>query len=142
MDKKAEKKDYEISFVVKDQGGENSVSDILSQLEASVIYKSPVSEVYLSYPIKKNKHGYFGYFHFSAFPEAADKLGAALNLSQSVLRFLIVTPPVGVVEKFHGQRPENRVSSRSKSAEVVSAPPKSGMLTNEALEEKLEEILK
>lgn len=142
MDKKAEKKDYELSFVVKNQGDENSVSDLLSQLEASVIYKSPVSEVYLSYPIKNNKHGYFGYLHFSASPEAVDKMGAAFNLNHLVLRFLIVTPPVGVAEKFHGQRPESRVSSRAKSTEVVSAAPKSGMLTNEALEEKLEEILK
>lgn len=142
MDKKAEKKDYEVSFVIKNQGDENSVADLLSQLEASVIYKSPVAEVYLSYPIKDNKHGYFGYFHFSAFPEAVDKMSAAFNLNHSILRFLIVAPPVGIAEKFHGQRPESRVSSRVKSAEVVSSAPKSGMLTNEALEEKLEEILK
>lgn len=142
MDKKSEKKDYEISFVIKNQSEGNSISELLSQLEASVIYRSPVSEIYLAYPVKKSKQGYFGYMHFSAFPEAVSKLGAALNLNSLVLRFLIISPPVGIAEKFSGQKPEGKISSRVKSTEAASAVPKSGMLTNEALEEKLEEILK
>lgn len=139
-----EKKEYEISFVVKNQGDEAVVSDFLSQFDAMVTYKSPVNEAYLSYPIKYHKHGYFGFFRFSVFPEAIEKITGVLNLDQSVLRFLIVTPPIGIAtEKSFVLR--RGVSRAKQESEVVPAIPpiaKSGMLSNEALEEKLEEILK
>lgn len=120
------KKEYEIGFVLKSLEAEKEVAAALSQQEAEVTYKSPVTETRLAYPIQKHQVAQFGFYHFNASPEAIVKLNKALGLNQNVLRFLIITPPAKANQQT--QRPEKKAP-----APIVS---------NEALSEKLEEILK
>lgn len=140
-----DKKDYEISFLVKNPDGVRSIELALKQIEGEVIYQSPVAETRLAYPIKKERLGYFGFWHFRALPENAEKLQNILKLEPSVLRILIVTPPIKKMERM--RRPvavsgESRPAVESKPVEESLASRPSGALTNEALEAKLEEILK
>lgn len=137
----ADKREYELSFLLKVKDAEAALETLLKQYEAEVFFKGPLVETRLAYPIKKQSQAYFGYAHFRALPDTAEKLMQSLKLNASVLRALLVTPPVARAEK-SVRAPEERQIKVKTTAEVVSAAPKSGTLTNEALEEKLEEILK
>ena len=134
-----EKKEYELSFLVNAAEGEAAVSSVLKEYKAEVFYKSPLNEVRFEYPIKKYKQGYFGFVHFQGEPESIAKILQSLKLQPNILRVLVVTPPVGKVERGgKASRP------RALKPEVTAAPVPSsgGVLSNEALEQKLEEILK
>lgn len=139
MNSSEEKKTYEISFLVSKTDGETALASILKQYNAGILYKSPLTETRLAYPIKKYKQGYFGFLNFSTEPENANKIMQSLKLNPDFLRALIITPPLG------GRTAKNERTSRSKEIkpEPATAPanPK-GTLSNEALEQKLEEILK
>jgi ribosomal protein S6 len=136
----ADKREYELSFLLKTKDAETALEALLAQYEAEVFFKGPVVETRLAYPIKKQSQALFGYLHFRALPDSVDTLLQSLKLNSSVLRVLLVTPPIS-----RGERavriPEER-KEKVIAAETVPVAPKTGMLTNEALEEKLEEILK
>lgn len=140
MEKEIDKKEYELAFMMKDRNTESAVETLVKQHEGSVTFKSPLSETHLAYPIKKLHQAYFGYMHFVAMPGQVEKIVHDANLSQAILRVLVTTPPVG-------KGPASAKSARSeKNSKKVSEAPApavvGGILTNEALEEKLEEILK
>jgi len=144
-----QKKDYEISFMVMKKGDESAVEDVLVQHGADITTRGVVVETRLAYPIKKNKIGFFGFFHFKAMPDMAEKLAAALKLSPDVLRSLLITPPVVKTESRRLLRRETRDGSREggETRQVSSEPRPArqaprGVLTNKDLEDKLEEILK
>lgn len=141
MEKEIDKKEYELAFLMKDRNTESAVETLIKQHGGDVVFKSPVSETHLAYPIKKLNQGYFGYMYFMALPSQVEKIMHDANLSQAILRVLVVTPPIG---KGPASLRNNR-SERTgkKAAEPVAAPAVvGGILTNEALEEKLSEILK
>jgi ribosomal protein S6 len=141
MDKtNAEKREYELSFLLKAKDAEAALESLLRQYETEVFFRGPVVEARLAYPIKKQLQAYFGYVHFRALPDTVEKLMQSLKLNASVLRTLLVTPPITRAEK-PARAPEEK-QVKLKPAEAVLSVPKSGALTNEALEEKLEEILK
>jgi ribosomal protein S6 len=137
MDELKEKRNYELSFLVKERGDESNIETLLNQYGAEMLNKSPIKEVKLSYPIKKFKAAHFGYFQFKILPEAIEKISHSLKLNSAVLRMLIISPPI---EK------EMQKIKKTEAFKKPEIPQTSysgkGMLTNEALEEKLEEILK
>ncbi len=138
-------KEYEISFVVANQEAGDDIKTILNQYGGEVFYSSPVAEIRLAYPIKKTSHAYFGFLHFRSSPEVVEKVTQSLKLKPAVLRTLLVTPPIS-----KGGKPQRSPRKEMKDQKIGAgadlatvAPSKSGgVLTNEALEEKLEEILK
>ena len=121
------KKEYEIGFILKNSEAEKELAGVLTQQEAEVTYKSPVTEVRLAYPIKKHQTAQFGFYYFKANPEVISKLNQVLGLNQNVLRFIIVTPPV-----------KTQQQTAYRQEKKAPAP----IVSNEALSEKLEEILK
>ncbi len=135
-----DKKEYEISFVVKQKDGESAVDMLLKQYGAEVVFRSPVTETRLAYPIKKFHQAYFGYMHFIGAADAVEKIVHDANLNPAILRILVVTPPVG--KGAQSARKERTDRPAKKSVETAAPAVVGGMLTNEALEEKLEEILK
>lgn len=142
------KKEYELSFLIKDQQGEAVLDGLLKQFGAEVSHKSQLVEMKLAYPVKKHKQANFGFIHFSLAPESVKNFSQALNLSPSVLRMLIISPPVGKLEKVRNQTSDyqselrgNRVRIK-KSEDNEAMPAKGGALSNKALEKTLEEILK
>ncbi|MDP1719277.1 MAG: 30S ribosomal protein S6 [bacterium] len=125
------KKEYEISYLLADPALEAEVLAIFKQNGASINYQRPVSSIALAYEIEKHTSAYFGFCHLSLDTQSVKPIDATLRLKKGVLRFLIITPPVKMPvpgEAFAG-KPEKK----------VSAP---AAISNEALSEKLEEILK
>ncbi|MBI4991824.1 MAG: 30S ribosomal protein S6 [Candidatus Harrisonbacteria bacterium] len=144
MELKHDKKEYELSFLLKSRDSLNTLETAFVQSEAEVLYTGSVVETRLAYPIKKYNQALFGYFHFRALPENAEKLAKILNLNSALLRFLIVTPPITKnVGRQRGLAESSKLRPRPADATAaVDSSKSSGALTNEALEEKLEEILK
>lgn len=123
---------YEIAFLVKNPEEEKTVIDLINQYKGKVIQKSPLKELKLAYPIKKHITAYFGCVQFELLPADIEKVSQSLKLNSQILRYLAITPPI--------MKQEKRIMGVKEHIKppAVSQP----VLTNEALEEKLEEILK
>lgn len=127
-----ELKDYEISFLL---GQEKDVEDVLGLLKregAEIIFEGTLKKIPLAYKIKKQSEAYFGHLHFRMSKDKIKSLENDLLTASGVLRSLIVTPP------FVRSKPEPKARTR-----IVPAPraPVGVPLSNEALEQKIEEIL-
>ncbi len=129
MDEKT-KKSYEISYLLNPNEGSDLMSNLLKDIGLEIISDGGVTEMRLAYPVKKETRANFGYLHFGAESEAVNKLRDSLQLNANVLRFLIVTPPF-VKTMFRREEGNYRVKP------VLEARPE---ISNDALEEKLEEI--
>ena len=146
-----DKKEYEISYMLKSQNATAVLDSVLSEYGAEVSYRGPVREFRLAYPLKKERMAYFGFAHFLAVPAEVAKIKESLKLKSEVLRVLVVTPPVKKSERARrpGMREEvvKKTIVRNEDAAFSPVAPlapvgSGGALTNEALEAKLEEILK
>ena len=126
-----QKKEYEISFLGVEESGVATVEGVLAAHGGEIYHKQPASQMRLSYPISKYPSAYFGFFHFRALPEMIVKIKHDLGLKKDILRFLIITPPMPLKQ-------ERKPRTMERPLEAPSAP----LLSNEALEQKLEEILK
>lgn len=127
-----ESKNYEISFLLLKEEAQAEVEKVLVGAGAETIYKNPLAQMHLAYPIKKQTSAYFGFMHFKAMPDRIAQIKSELSLKPDVLRFLIVTPPFAL------KQPEKKRLAPQPILEVPAAP----ILSNEELEQKLEEILK
>jgi len=142
MDK--EKREYELSFLLKNKEAAGDVETLLAQYGAEVFNRGPFLDTRLAYSIKKHNQAVFGFLHFKALPDSAEKITQSLKLNPLVLRTLLVTPPISKSERAprFSNVTEGKPGRVKVSESVPVVVPKSGALTNEALEEKLEEILK
>ncbi len=128
------KKAYEVGFLLKDPISEKTVLDLLAQYKAVITNRSSVNPIKLAYPIKKHASAYFGYINFEADPSDVKSFSDSLRLNNEILRFLVIT--TSGVKKSSEEKTETKKSVKT---EVSSSK---SMLSNKALEEKLEEILK
>ena len=144
MDKEFKK--YEIGFVSRDEKGSDEINKSLISHKCEITENGSLERIKLAYPIKKEIIGYFGYYHFLADPLIIEKIKGELNLNSNVLRFIIITPPAEKqpVSAFKPEIRRKTIISKDINPKIEarrpSAPP--SILTNEALEKKLEEILK
>lgn len=139
MDKK-DAKNYEIGFLVKDESDAAGIIKTIGGYKATVTNEGAIKRIQLAYPIKKATSACFGYVFFSSLPENITKLKDSLKINQNILRFLIVTPPI-VATSFPTSKPIRKISP-IKSTLPVKKFESAQTLSNEALEKKLEEILK
>jgi ribosomal protein S6 len=144
-----DKKEYEISFILSGEEGSAEIERELSAIGAEITFKSPAASTRLAYPLKKHETGYFGYIHFMALPDRVKALKDALAHKPGVLRFLVITPAVKQVVREMGARSAAPRKEKDKAEGAPTtgsagrlAPPAEKLMTNEALEKKLEEILK
>ena len=133
-------KDYEISFLAKDEADVKKGLDLLRRSGATIFLEGPVEVTRLAYPIGRETSAYFGYAHFSLPKGDLPALSHDLRSGALFIRFLIISPPFVKAAPRPFARPRTReamsaVPSTERSA--VSLP-----LSNEALEKKIEEILK
>src|SRR3989344_3314276 len=106
-DLELDQKGYEVSFLVLEEGGAAEVEKLLAANNAEITLKGPCALTKLAYKMKKHESVYFGFFHFKALPEFAPRLREALRIMPSILRFLIVTPPIKAqVREPREMRPE------------------------------------
>lgn len=132
-----EKRKYEIAIVLKTENS-SVISQSLTNRGFSVLTENPLEKVQLAYPIKKENYAFFSFAHFEGDPAAIKDLKNDLKLNPEVLRYLIITPPFI-------KKPAWRKSAPTRlQEETMSVPPSAEepILTNEALEKKIEEILK
>jgi ribosomal protein S6 len=93
----------------------------------------------LAYPIQKENYAFFGFTHFEGDPAAIGDLKNDLKLNPQVLRYLIITPPFVKKSAWKKSGPSK---SQLEETRPVPPPAEEPILTNEALEKKIEEILK
>ncbi len=134
---KTEIKEYEVSSVATEEAALQDVRVALLQSGASISEEGKITAIRFAYPIKKQTSGFFGYVKFSAHPEVIEAIDKALRALPLILRFLIVTPPPA--RAIEGDR---RTSSRTTVTPQKPTNLEAPELTNEALEQKIEEILK
>lgn len=142
MNKEMATKEYELAFLAA-KPETAAVEGLLRQYGAEISYHSNLSEVRLAYPIKKNRQAYFGFFQFKASPDTLDKIAQSLKVMPLVLRTLLIASPIKKMEKPR-QPSESKFSYNKLESDLVEGVARSpaGTLSNKALEEKLEEILK
>jgi ribosomal protein S6 len=136
-------KEYELSYVLKDEADFKSIQDLLIAHGGEVFSETTLRNIVLSYPIKKQTQAFFGFLHFRIDPEKIKTLDHDLKFNTPVLRFLIVTPPF-IKGKFVSAPRLNKSKSSSsapKSETPVVNKPDVMPLSNEDLEKKIEEIL-
>lgn len=122
------KKEYEIAYLLTAPEAEQEVVGLLKQNGAEISHQKAPASIPLAYQIKRHATAYFGFCYFTALSSAIKPISDALKLQKGVLRSLIITPPVKVSAPMPiTGRPEKKVTPS---------------ISNEALEEKLEEILK
>jgi len=131
-----EKKDYEISFLLNSPEAESEVIEVLNANQIVELNKGHVSEIKLSYPIKKRNSAFFGFYQFKGVPEVVRQISEALKLKSNILRFLLIKRSSKIVPT------RTAAPLRPKPSEPEPAKPKPEVLSNELLEKKLEEILK
>ena len=139
MVEESNKRIYEAAFLVKGTEGEAVCEKLLGESGATIILKKAFTAVRLAYPIKRQESAFLGVFQFEASPDSVAPLREKASLRADILRFLIVTPPLGASkpestprETPEGGKPREEAIPRTGGGEALS---------NEALEETLEKIL-
>jgi ribosomal protein S6 len=145
-------KNYELAILVKSEDQLPEIAAFLGQHEATVAGEPRVRKIALAYPVKKETEAIFASYLFSAVPSQAKKLEKDLSVRQDVLRsMIIIAIPVEDTRTTSSEgssfaprrpRPTGRppeVAPVPVAPRPVSAP---AHLSNEALEKRIEEILK
>lgn len=145
METEKDIKKYEIGFLGMAEGARDEIIKLLESYKTEIVDNGKMSMIKLSYPIKKEKSAFFGYLHFTAYPNIIKKFEDSLKLNHQILRFIIIASPISGRPSIESRAPRFRMSSSEIPAikKVEFKKPKvQTVLSNEALEKKLEEILK
>ncbi|MBI3638266.1 30S ribosomal protein S6 [Candidatus Wolfebacteria bacterium] len=154
-------KKYEISFLATKESDRGEVVDTLSKYSASIIDENQPSRTKLAYQIKKEAFGFLGGIFFSVDPLRIEEIKSDLRMKSSILRFLIVSS-LGLKSPRSTERTRTFIRKAEKRKEQIILSTEAGQvdvvvsqdavkkpqpkftdeLTNEALEKKLEELLK
>ncbi|MFC1755490.1 30S ribosomal protein S6 [Thermoproteota archaeon] len=89
---------YDILLIIKPNMGEEDYTKIIDNMKSWIegnggeitLLKTPGTQE-LGYPIEKYTHGYYVNCQFKADNKALDKLKAKLQVTEDILRYLIVT---------------------------------------------------
>lgn len=135
---------YEITYLLKSEDVA-PVLNLVKKISESEEESRPLQKVQLEYLIKKESQAFIGSIRFVAEREGLAKLNKELALDAEILRFIITKRKA--VKTRNIETDDNRKENRRRvGPEVVSRRRKddetSSVLTNEALEKKIEEILK
>lgn len=145
MENTSEPKTYEITFFIGDENV-SSVVALLKKHGAQIMEEKPLQKTVPAYAIKKQTQCFIGVIRFSAMPSTVENMRNDLNLEHTVYRFMIHTVPQKKASVVIQSEATFSLSSqeRPKSATVEKKGPRrffEKILTNEALEKKIEEML-
>ncbi|MGB9608962.1 MAG: 30S ribosomal protein S6 [Minisyncoccia bacterium] len=135
MDKEVKK--YEVSFLVDDPLIEGEVLNLLNKIGATILFQKNAEKINLAYKIKGRTSAFFGYIYFETFPEKVVEFDKLLHQNKNLLRFMIVSDPFIRENKNNQDKKSETYNQKSK----IKYGQNETVLTNEALEKKLEEIL-
>ncbi len=93
-------RDYELTIIVAPDGGEETyevtitkVNDYVTGSGGEVVAVDRWGKRRLAYQIKQYLEGSYAVFTFKMAPGAADELERSLEISEDVIRHLLVLPP-------------------------------------------------
>ncbi len=132
---------YELTALMK---GEDPavLKNVLQKSGVSLVEEKPVLKMQLSYPIAKEHFAFQSVLCFTGPEEALLSIRNDLNLNQEVLRHVVrVVYPGRKEETRGGFERGNRERMKFGAGHEVREGRKPEILTNEALEKKIEEIL-
>lgn len=133
-------KDYELAFVIENEGDAQEILKLVGQHKSEVRFEAPLRKISLAYKIKKVAQAYFGFLRIRVLPSDIKSLEKDLQLHKAIMRFLIVCLPK---EKAASEEaPKHRTGVATRKPPVLSPTRPPEVLSNEALEKKIEEILK
>ncbi len=143
-DNEKDKKNYEISFLVKSEDDIPGVVSFLSRHNAEAVTEPRAKKLALAYEIKGNKEAVFAYCHCRASGADVKNLERDFIMRHDVIRSLIISLSSKKQEVVRRDIPERKPISPQYSAaprpEMKTSSPV--ILSNEALTKKIEEILK
>jgi ribosomal protein S6 len=147
-DKLKEPKDYELAVLIKDEAHLPAVAALVREHSGEMLADFRAKKLALAYAIKKETEAIFAYAHIRALGDAVKTLEHELNIRNDVLRSLLVLlpRPAKVREEVASHEAVTPVvpkrTSPTRSAPMPESRQSAGPLSNEALEKKIEEILK
>ena len=130
---------YELAYLLRLGETEALIEAALKDAGATVTLKSPINQITLAYAIAKQQSALFGFYQMTL-PggEAVKMITDALRHKEAIIRSLMVKLPKvkpQPVRILPGAAPEKKAPIMPSVANIDS-------LSNEKLEETLEEILK
>lgn len=147
-----EKKFYEVSFLARGEDDAARVSALLSQHGMDIAQNGGMRKIIPAYKITSDPHLYFGFYQVSAFPADIKSLEKDMGSVSGVVRSMILVLPSGraaIAAKPYFRKNEDRPRDNRDNKEVFSGVLRGDgreqrapeILSNEALEKKIEEIL-
>lgn len=132
---------YEFSFLLPAGASDEKIEKYLTDHEVMILSKSALSAVQLAYPIKKNLSANFGFYRVTVKDKSVlATIDKELQIKEFVIRHLLVkVPKKSLVEK---PKPAPVLAAPEKKAAALSSTTQLDSLSNEKLEQTLEEILK
>jgi ribosomal protein S6 len=138
-------KPYEVSFLVKNENGAASLIRELHHFGGEITNEGEINPVSTSYPTSAGDSVYFGFVHCNLPVNSIRDIKNSLKLNKDVIKSLIINPPFGRPKAERAVRQSRDTSAGRKETRSLSSksvkPQPSNALSNELLEEKLEEIL-
>ena len=135
--------DYELTILLKDTNI-LPVKNILEKHNSSLKEEKLSEETQLAYPISKQNKAYFAILRFQTEPESVSLISADLKFVYNILRYFLgrFNPEAGKRNSVRPDRQFPREGFDRRSSRDISSKPTEPILTNEALQEKIKEILK
>jgi ribosomal protein S6 len=128
---------YDLTFL-SEREDLASLKKVFSKNGITITGERELVKVRLAYPIKKQAYAFMGIIVFNADPAVITDLDKDIRLDGGLLRHF-----VGRVKPTRASdRPARKFSLRPTGPYAVKKPVVDATLTNEALEKKIEEILK
>lgn len=131
---------YEINFLL-DQENDSVLKGIFSKHGLRILSEKPLQKIRLAYQVKKKNDAFLGSLQFALTPLNLEAMESDLRLQKDLLRYMISNVIIRDVKG--GMRSQNFSKEKfyPKEGKDVKKTYKPA-LTNEALEKKIEEILK
>lgn len=127
------KNSYDLTVLLSDEDT-SFVEDLLKSNGVEKIDKD-VTKVNFAYEVSEETQGYMAVFKFKMNPESVDVINRKFKSEPSILRHLLLRDTLKEKKGGSGKK-KKRASSSKKSKKKEGDEP----LTNEAIEQKIEEI--
>lgn len=131
---------YELTYIINPDLSEqevvtqtDKVAGFINELDGEIKKESPIQKRKLSYPIKKEKEGYFISLDFQLSSDKLEKLNHQLKLEKDILRYLIISKKIQKIRPMRVKKFKERIKVAERPKEKVKL---------EELDKKLEELLK
>ncbi|MDP3881130.1 MAG: 30S ribosomal protein S6 [bacterium] len=123
---------YELGYLLKNDLENKALLSELGKISAEIVHNSEPKTIKLAYEIKKQNSAQFAYLHFKVSDAGKIReLNDSLNMLDDILRFIIIKLPS---TKSTGKKKSTKAKIEKTEADFTS-------LSNEKLEEKLEEFV-